>query len=269
MEMRHHLPMNPVLEMPVLRLENLSCHFGTVIAVDRVQLEIPAGQMLAIVGRSGAGKSTLMRLINRLVPASDGRVMHGERDVTALRGAALRDWRRDCAMIFQQFNLIARLDVLTNTLLGRLNRRPVLTSLLGLFSESERAMAVELLQAHGLLDVAFQRADTLSGGQQQRVAICRALMQQPRIMLADEPIASLDPQNSRLVMDTLSHINLEQGLTVLVNLHHLDVARAYCKRVVAMDRGRVVFDGAASALTGAVIRDIYGISEEEFHGAPA
>jgi len=252
-----------------LRLENLTCHFGAVTAVDHVTLDIPPGQMLAIVGRSGAGKSTLMRLINRLLPANGGRVYFGEQDISALSGAALRAWRRDCAMIFQQFNLIARLDVLTNVLLGRLNHRPVLSSLLGLFTEAERAMAVELLQAHGLLDVALQRADTLSGGQQQRVAICRALMQQPRIMLADEPIASLDPQNARLVMETLRRVNQEQGLTVLVNLHHLDTARAYCERVVAMDQGRIVFDGKSSELTGDVVKQIYGISEDEFHGLHA
>jgi len=252
-------------EDTTLRLRGLTCRFGTVTAVDGVDLAIPPGKMVAIIGRSGAGKSTLMRLINRLVPANAGTIHCGTLDVTALRGAALRAWRRDCAMIFQQFNLITRLDVLTNVLLGRLNRRPVLASLLGQFSEVERAQAVELLQAHGLLDVALQRAGTLSGGQQQRVAICRALMQEPRIVLADEPIASLDPHNARLVMDTLARINRDGGLTVLVNLHHLDTARAYCERVVAMDRGRVVFDGPAAALTAGVVREIYGISEDEFH----
>jgi len=250
-----------------LHLRNLTCRFGTITAVDGVDLDIPSGQMLAVVGRSGAGKSTLMRLINRLVPASGGSIRHGDLDVTALRGAALRAWRRDCAMIFQQFNLIARLDVLMNVLLGGLNRRPVLASLLGQFSAEERGRAVALLEAHGLLDVALQRADTLSGGQQQRVAICRALMQTPRILLADEPIASLDPHNAHLVMQTLARINREQGITVLVNLHHLDTARAYCSRVVAMDRGRVVFDGRADELTQVVIREIYGISEDEFHAA--
>jgi len=252
-----------------LRLEDLTRRFGPVTAVDHVDLRIPPGQMLAIVGRSGAGKSTLMRLINRLLPASEGDIYCGDQHITALSGAALRAWRRDCAMVFQQFNLIARLNVLTNVLLGRLNHRPVLSSLLGLFTEAERAMAVELLQAHGLLDVALQRADTLSGGQQQRVAICRALMQQPRVILADEPIASLDPQNARLVMETLRRINREQGITVLVNLHHLDTARAYCERVVAMDKGSIVFDGTSGELTGDVVRQIYGISEDEFHGLHA
>ena len=252
-----------------LRLSGLTCRFGAVaapvVAVDHVDLTIPPGQMVAIIGRSGAGKSTLMRLINRLTPASAGRILHGERDITALTGAALRAWRRDCAMIFQQFNLISRLDVLTNVLLGRLNRRPLLASLLGHFTAADRAAAVALLDEYGLLDVALQRAGTLSGGQQQRVAICRALMQQPRLVLADEPIASLDPHNARLVMDTLRRINREQGLTVLVNLHHLDTARAYCTRVVAMDRGRVVFDAAAARLTADVIGQIYGMSEEAFH----
>jgi len=250
-----------------LRLAGLSKRFGDVTAVDGVDLEVPRGQMLAIIGRSGAGKSTLLRMINRLIAPSAGRIVYGETDVTALTGRALRDWRRDCAMIFQQFNLIARADVLTNVLVGRLNRRPVLASLLGLFSAAERAMAVGVLERFGLLETALQRAGTLSGGQQQRVAICRALMQEPRLLLADEPIASLDPHNARVVMETLRRINQEDGLTILANLHHLDTARAWCDRVVALDRGRVVFDDVPSRLTEDVIRAIYGMSEAEFHAA--
>ena len=252
----------------MLELDDLTRRFGSLTAVDAVTLAIPAGQMVGVIGRSGAGKSTLLRMINRLVEPSAGRIRFEGRDVTALRGAALRDWRSDCAMIFQQFNLVQRLDVLTNVLIGRLNRRQGFLNRLGAlakrFGAEERAMALALLERFGLLDQALQRADTLSGGQQQRVAICRALMQQPRLILADEPIASLDPANAQAVMDTLRRVNREDGLTVLVNLHDLDTARHYCDRIVAMQAGRVLFDGEPEALTAERIRAIYGIAKDEF-----
>lgn len=252
----------------MLELDRLTRRFGSVTAVEAVTLKVPAGQMLGVIGRSGAGKSTLLRMINRLVEPSEGRIAFEGREVTALRGAALRNWRSDCAMIFQQFNLVQRLDVLTNVLVGRLNRRHGVLSRLGAlakrFSAEERAMALTLLERFGLLDQALQRADTLSGGQQQRVAICRALMQEPRLILADEPIASLDPANAQAVMETLRGVNREDGLTVLVNLHHLDTARQYCDRIVAMQAGRVMFDGPPKALTEARVRAIYGLSEAEF-----
>ncbi|HYF07314.1 MAG TPA: phosphonate ABC transporter ATP-binding protein [Acetobacteraceae bacterium] len=257
----------PGLGTEMLELDRLTRRFGAVTAVDGVSLAIPAGRMVGIIGRSGAGKSTLLRLVNRLVEPSAGTVRFDGRDVTALRGAALRDWRSDCAMIFQQFNLVQRLDVLTNVLIGRLNRRGGFWKRLGAlgmrFAPEERAMALALLERFGLLDQALQRADTLSGGQQQRVAICRALMQAPRLILADEPIASLDPANARAVMETLRGVNREQGLTVLVNLHDLGTAREYCTRIIAMQDGRVVFDDAPEALTGARVEAIYGMSEAE------
>jgi phosphonate transport system ATP-binding protein len=255
----------------MLEIEGLTRSFGAKRAVDGVSLQIPDGQMVGIIGRSGAGKSTLLRLINRLAEPSAGRIVFQGRDVSRLRGQELRDWRTGCAMIFQQFNLVQRLDVLTNVLIGRLNhRRGVLAhiaSLFGQFSAAERAMALATLDRFDLLSTALQRADTLSGGQQQRVAICRALMQQPRILLADEPIASLDPQNARVVMDALRQVNRQDGLTVLVNLHHLDTARAYCDRIVAMQAGRVMFDGPPADLTPERVAKIYGVSEAEFHGA--
>lgn len=161
-------------------------------------------------------------------------------------------------MIFQQFNLVDRLDVLTNVLIGRLAEHGFLSSMAMRFTDTERTMALRALDRLDLVPRALQRAGTLSGGQQQRVAIAKALVQQPKIMLADEPIASLDPANATLVMDGLKQINTEDGLTVLVNLHTLDTARAYCDRIVAMRAGRVFFDGIAAQLTDDVVRDIYG-----------
>ena len=248
-----------------LSIRGLTCRFGTNPAVDDLSLDIPAGQMVGIIGRSGAGKSTLLRMINRLQAPTSGSIHFGAADVTALKGRDLRAWRASCAMIFQQFNLIPRLDVLTNVLIGRLNHRGTLPSLFGLFTAGERAMALRALERFDLLDTALFRADRISGGQMQRVAICRALLQEPAIMLADEPIASLDPRNAQVVMDALRRINREDGLTVLCNLHHLDTARVYCDRIVAMQQGRVVFDGPPAELTSERVREVYGVTEEEFH----
>jgi phosphonate transport system ATP-binding protein len=252
----------------MLQLEGLTRQFGAKTAVDSVTLSVPDGQMVGVIGRSGAGKSTLLRMINRLAEPSAGRILHDGVDVTALKGQALRDWRTRCGMIFQQFNLVQRLDVLTNVLVGRLNHRKgalaTLATLFKHFTPEERARALISLDRFDLADQALQRSDTLSGGQQQRVAIARALMQEPRIILADEPIASLDPRNAAVVMDALRDVNRRDGITVLVNLHHLDTAREYCDRIVAMQQGRMMFDGPPAALTAARVREIYGVSEAEF-----
>jgi phosphonate transport system ATP-binding protein len=242
-----------------LSLQGVSRHFGETRAVDNVTLDIRPGQFVGVIGRSGAGKSTMLRLINRLVDPSEGSILFEGQDITALKGKALREWRRDCAMIFQQFNLVERLDVLTNVLIGRLAEHGFLSSMAMRFTDEERAMAIQALDRLDLVPQALQRAGTLSGGQQQRVAIAKALVQRPKIMLADEPIASLDPANATLVMDGLKTINREDGITVLVNLHTLDTARAYCDRIIAMRQGRVFFDGTAAQLTDDVVRDIYGL----------
>ncbi len=225
--------------------------------------------MVGVIGRSGAGKSTLLRMINRLQEPTSGSVLFDGVDITRLRGRALSDWRTRCGMVFQQFNLTGRLDVLTNVLVGRLNHRPVLSSLLGWFTAEERLRALRMLERFELAETALQRVDTLSGGQQQRVAICRAMMQEPRILLADEPVSSLDPHSATLVMDALRRINQQDGITVLTNLHHLDTARTYCDRIIAMQTGRVVFDGMPDMLTSARLRSIYGVSEEEFNRVEA
>jgi phosphonate transport system ATP-binding protein len=242
----------------VLELVHLSRRFGDKLAVANASLSIGDGEMVGIIGRSGAGKSTLLRLINRLIDPSDGHILADSRDVTQLRGRELRAWRAQTAMIFQQFNLVSRLDVLTNVLCGRLNKMSGPRVLLKLFTPAERALAIRALDRLGLADAALNRADTLSGGQQQRVAIARALMQEPRMVLADEPIASLDPLNAKVVMDALSDINRRDGITVLTNLHTLDTARTYCRRIIGMSAGRIVFDGAPEDLTEPAVRAIYG-----------
>ena len=241
-----------------MRLTNLTRVFGARTAVDAVTLDIPQGQMVGVIGRSGAGKSTLLRMMNRLTDASSGTIHFGDLEVSALRGSELRRWQRDCAMIFQQFNLVPRLDVLTNVLLGRLNHRSTVKSILNVFTREERIMAIAALERLGIEQTALQPAGTLSGGQQQRVAIARALMQAPRLVLADEPIASLDPLNAKIVMDALRDINEREGITVVTNLHTLDTARVYCERIIGMAGGRVVFDGAPGQLTAAAVREIYG-----------
>jgi phosphonate transport system ATP-binding protein len=242
----------------MLKLTNVSRRFGDKLAVSGVTLEIPKGQMVGIIGRSGAGKSTLLRMINRLSHVSDGSIQFDGVTVSALRGQALRDWQRDCAMIFQQFNLVPRLDVITNVMLGRLNRRNSVLSLLQIFSETEQLMALKALERLDIAQTASQWAQNLSGGQQQRVAIARALLQEPKVLLADEPIASLDPRNAKIVMDSLQSINEEQGITVITNLHTLDTARHYCERIIGMAEGKVVFDGSPEELTTEVARNLYG-----------
>jgi phosphonate transport system ATP-binding protein len=245
----------------MLTLEGLDKQFGAVRAVDGVSLSIGSGQFVGVIGRSGAGKSTLLRLINRLIEPSAGRILWDGTDVTALRGRELLAWRASCGMIFQQFHLVPRLDVITNVMLGRLNATALLPSLIKRFPRQDRDDAIRALHRLDVVDQALQRAETLSGGQMQRVAIARALMQRPRILLADEPIASLDPRNATVVMEALRRINREDGITVLANLHTLDTARAYCDRLIAMARGKVVFDGPPERLTAAEARAVYGVGD--------
>ncbi len=241
-----------------MTLKGLSKHFGDVKAVDRVDLVIKSGRMIGIIGRSGAGKSTLLRMINRLIDPTSGSIEFEGTDICRLKGRALLQWRTQCAMIFQQFNLVDRLDVMTNVLVGRLGYHRTLPSLFKMFSKAEKAMAVEALDRLDMVPMALQRADTLSGGQQQRVAIARALVQEPRMMLADEPIASLDPHNATRVMEALKSINQDVEITVICNLHHLATARSYCERIIGMRAGRIVFDGAASDLTTEKALEVYG-----------
>lgn len=250
----------------MLVVENLTCRFGAKAAVDNASFEISPGAFVGVIGRSGAGKSTLLRMINRLAEPTSGRISFDGTNVTALRGRELRQWRARSAMIFQQFNLVGRLDVLTNVLMGRLSEMPQWRSLTQMWPEEDRAMAMSALEQFDMASLAAQRADQLSGGQQQRVAIARALVQQPDIILADEPIASLDPRNTRIVMDALLRINKHFGITVMCNLHSLDLARTYCDRLIGMSAGRVVFDGAPSALTESIARELYDLEADEVMG---
>jgi phosphonate transport system ATP-binding protein len=242
----------------MFELRDVTRRFGAKTAVDSVTTDIPAGQMVGVIGRSGAGKSTLLRMINRLADPTSGTISFNGRVVSSLRGAELRRWQTDCAMIFQQFNLVPRLDVLTNVLLGRLNHRSTVSSIFNMFTRKERIMAIAALERLGIEQVALQPAGTLSGGQQQRVAIARALMQEPKVLLADEPIASLDPLNAKVVMDALRDINEREGITVICNLHTLDTARSYCQRIIGMAAGKVVFDGKPGDLTRDAVSAIYG-----------
>jgi phosphonate transport system ATP-binding protein len=243
----------------MLAFEGVSRRFGGKVAVDRVSLTIPAGAFIGVIGRSGAGKSTLLRMTNRLIDPSEGRIVCDGTDITRLTGRRLREWRASCAMIFQQFNLVGRLDVLTNVLMGRLNKVATSRSLVRLWSREDKIVALSALEQFDIAALAAERADRLSGGQQQRVAIARALVQEPRLILADEPIASLDPRNTKIVMDALQRINRHFGITVLCNLHSLDLARGYCDRLIGMAQGRVVFDDVPAALTRTAARELYGL----------
>jgi phosphonate transport system ATP-binding protein len=241
----------------MLELHGVTKRFGDTLAVDKVSFRCERGELVGIIGRSGAGKSTLLRLINRLSDPTEGRVTWDGEDVSQLRGKALRRWRRRCAMIFQQFNLCPRLDVITNVLVGVVAERPLATSLIKFFPAEDRARAILELDALDMAGAALQRAGTLSGGQQQRVAIARAMLQEPDLVLADEPVASLDPVNADVVMDALQKICRERNVPVIVNLHSLDIARRYCTRVVAMSKGAIVFDGPPGALTPTVLERVY------------
>jgi phosphonate transport system ATP-binding protein len=240
----------------VLELKNISkTYAGGVEALRDVSIGVPAGQFLVILGPSGAGKSTLMRCVNRLVEPTAGSVVFEGQRITG-RGN-LRAIRRQFGMVFQQFNLVKRLSVLTNVMTGRLGYRSVWRSLVYSFPEEDKRIAVECLARVNMEHKAFQRADTLSGGEQQRVAIARALAQHPKVILADEPVASLDPKIARQVLTYLRQVAKELGITVLCNLHQVDYAREFAERVVGMSKGAVVFDGPAAELTEDILHRIY------------
>ncbi len=231
---------------------------GGVQALRDVSLKIADGEFVVIVGLSGAGKSTLLRCLNRLVEPTSGEIWVDGEEITRLPPAELRRVRTKIGMIFQTFNLVRRSTVLKNVLAGRLGHSPTWRGLLGLFTPRDLELAFRSLERLEILDKAFVRADQLSGGQQQRVGIARALTQEPKVILADEPVASLDPPTSHMVMRDLRRINQEDGITTLVNLHFIDLAREYGRRIVGLRQGRVVYDGPADQVDEKTFEQIYG-----------
>ncbi|OXM85297.1 phosphonate ABC transporter ATP-binding protein [Paenibacillus rigui] len=243
---------------------------GTV-GLNNINLTIQPGEFVVIVGLSGAGKSTLLRSINRLHEITDGHIKIDGKSITAARGAELRRMRRDIGMIFQSFNLVKRVSVLRNVLSGRVGYHSTLTTLLGLFPKEDIELCLKALERVNIREKAYSRADELSGGQQQRVSIARALAQEAKIILADEPVASLDPLTTRQVMDDLKRINQELGITTIVNLHFIDLAREYATRIIGLRAGQVVFDGPVEEATDEKFSEIYGraIKRDELLGVDA
>ena len=253
--------------MAIIEIKNLTKVFeGGTRALDKVDLVVNGPDFLVILGPSGAGKSTLIRSINRLVSTTDGSIQFHDREITGIHGRELRDVRKKMGMIFQQFNLIKRLNVLENVLVGRIRFQSFpsrfVTSLFRKFSIEDQRAAFECLCQVGIERQAYQRADTLSGGQQQRVAIARAMAQGPDMILADEPIASLDPKSSDVVMGIIKKINMEKGIPVIVNLHQYEFAKKYATRIVGMNDGRIVYDGPPENLDHETLREIYKGGEE-------
>jgi len=246
---------------PVVVLERVARRFGTQVALDGVSACIRPGEFVAVIGRSGAGKTTLLRCLSRALVPTEGAIRMGGQDLRPLAGAGLRAHRARVGVIYQQFNLVRRLRVLDNVLIGRLPhlrgwRRHA--ALVGVFDRVERGAALSCLDHVGLLARAWQRTDTLSGGEQQRVAIAKILAQEPRLILGDEPVASLDVMNGALVMETLRRIASSAGLTVVSTLHHVEYARRYADRVLGLRAGRLVFDGPPAKLGDDAIREIFG-----------
>jgi phosphonate transport system ATP-binding protein len=245
----------------VIRFDRATVTYrGGVTALRELTLEIPDGQFLVVVGLSGAGKSSLIRAINGLVPVTGGDVLVDGRSIRRASPRQLREIRAGIGMIFQNFNLVKRATVLENVLMGRLHATPTWRSLVGRWRGEDVEIAMQSLERVGIVEKAYVRASNLSGGQQQRVGIARALAQQPRIILADEPVASLDPPTSHVVMRDLQRINRDLGITTIVNLHFLDLARVYGERIVGLRAGELVFDGPGSSADEDVFRDIYGRS---------
>ena len=259
----------PAVAGSILQVQGLQKAYGNGPKIlHDVNLRFERGEFVAILGLSGAGKSTFLRCLNRLIEPTAGQILvpaslflesdaAGTKDVATLSKGDLRRWRRRVGMIFQQFNLVKRLTVIENVLSGSLGYQAALPSILRRFSDTDRARALENLRRVGLLEHAYKRADALSGGQQQRVAIARALMQSPAIILADEPVASLDPKLSVTILDILRRIAKEDGITVLVSLHVLELARQYADRVIGFSDGVVSFDGPPAELTEAIVEQIY------------
>ncbi len=238
-------------------------------ALKNISLEINQGEFVAIIGLSGAGKSTLLRTINRMHDISEGSLIVNGQEIKNLKGKDLRTFRRKVGMVFQSFNLVTRTTVINNVLTSRVPDMPLWKSIIGLYSKEDKIIALEALDKVGILDKAYVRADQLSGGQQQRVALARTLAQKPEIILADEPVAALDPITAAQVMDDFKKINKELNMSVLINIHHVDLALKYADRVIGIKAGEIVYDGAAKDVTNEVLKQIYGreLAADEVMGA--
>lgn len=243
----------------MILFENVSKVYpnGTV-GLDNVNLTIKDGEFVAIIGRSGAGKSTLLRSVNRMHPITEGKLLVDDVDVSELKGKSLRRFRRGIGMVFQSFNLVTRTTVMKNVLSARVPDMPFWRVLLGAFSKADKITALQSLDNVGILDKAYIRVDQLSGGQQQRVALARTLAQNPKIILADEPVAALDPVTAKQVMQDFVRINKEMGISILLNIHHVELALEYADRIVGIRAGKIVYDGPASKVDQTVLSAIYG-----------
>jgi len=251
----------------MLKIQNISKTYpnGTQALKD-VSFDVKDGEFLVVIGLSGSGKSTLLRCINRLIDPTSGKIFMDDIDVTAAQPTELRNIRRKIGMVFQQFNLVKRSSVITNVLSGRLGYVNPWLSLVGIWPEDEKKRAIKSLERVGIADKAYNRADALSGGQQQRVGIARALMQEPKLILADEPVASLDPVLSHSILQYLEQLNKE-GITVICSLHFLDLVHRYATRVVALKDGIKVFEGSAQEIDRAKFKEIYGEEAQEVRAA--
>lgn len=227
-------------------------------ALKNINLEIEQGEFVAIIGLSGAGKSTLLRTINRMHDITDGELIVNGENVNDLKGKSLRKFRRHIGMVFQSFNLVTRTTVINNVLTSRVPDMPFYKSMIGVFSKEDKVIALEALDKVGILDKAYVRADQLSGGQQQRVALARTLAQTPEIILADEPVAALDPITATQVMDDFKRINEEMKISVLINIHHVDLALKYATRVIGIKAGEIVYDGPSNMVDSEILKQIYG-----------
>jgi len=250
---------------PQLRVESVTKVYerGEVLALRDVSFHVEKGEFLILIGLSGSGKSTLLRCINRLIEPTAGRIYLDGADVTAAKGAELRRIRRKIGMIFQQFNLVKRSSVLTNVLAGRLGYTARWRTLTGRFSKEDLERARQSLDRVGLSEKIYSRADQLSGGQQQRVGIARALMQEPELLFADEPVSALDPATSNSVLQYLEQMNQDEGVTVICALHFLSLARRYGTRIIALKDGEIVFEGLPEEIDAARFKEIYGEDAEE------
>lgn len=249
--------------MPLLEVKSLTKYYKDVRALSDINFEIKKGEFVSVIGPSGSGKTTLIRCVNRLIDATKGSIVYEGTDLLTLKGNELRRARAKIGMIFQHYNLVTRLTVLENVLHGRLGYKSSIAGVFGVYSEEEKQKAVEVLGLLGLDDYIYRRCDQLSGGQMQRVGIARALVQDPALILCDEPISSLDPSSAKIIMDYLQKVQKELGITILVNLHQVDVAKKYAERILGFNSGNLVFDNPPSELNASTIHEIYGTEAGE------